>query len=149
MFQIQGSRPGIPVITTRRKPCKRPPPSWGQNRSIKPFHEVDSTFHRYWIIGFTKIYNCFQRCNRRGPMGFVSPNGQNFWKMCDLTNFANIPYIEHRYFWGEMTPLRRGVHLHTRGEKIGVSLLVFGAEGAAKNFRALFCKFWGNFLIKK
>ena len=38
-----------------------------------------------------------------------------------------------RYFWGEVIPLG-GVHLHTTGEKNGVVLHVFGAEGAAKIF---------------
>ena len=59
-----------------------------------------------------------------------------------------------------VTPLMGGgFHLHTRGEKIGVFLHVFGVEGAENVFFAApkaprkffvhFCKFWGNFLIKK
>ena len=45
-------------------------------------------------------------------------------------------------YWG-VTP-QVGVHLQTIGEKIGVFLHVFGAEGAAKIFLALFfCKFGG------
>ena len=34
---------------------------------------------------------------RGRPMGFVSSNSRDFWKMCHWTNFANIPYIE-RFF---------------------------------------------------
>ena len=36
---------------------------------------------------------------------------------------------------------------HTRVEKIGVFLHIFGAEGTAKNFWAFFSKFLGNLLI--
>ena len=41
-----------------------------------------------------------------------------------------------------------GFHLQTGGQKMEIFLHVCGAEGAAKNFWALFSKFLWNLLIK-
>ena len=56
--------------------------------------------------------------------------------------------VRIRDIGGGGTPLG-GVIYTPVGEKIGVFIHVFGAEGGAKNVWALFCKFWGDFLIKE
>ena len=78
----------------------------------------------------------------------------NFFKIFDFGHppFGgplpkSIPDTNQRIFSG-VTPLGVG-SIYTQREKNRVFLHVFGAEGAAKIFWVLFCKFWGNFLIKK
>ena len=61
-----------------------------------------------------------------------------------LTNTLTARDMYQRYFWGEVIPLRGGVHLHTRGEKFGVFLHVF-ASSAPKAPRKIFEHFFVNF----
>ena len=61
---------------------------------------------------------------------------------------CKYPGNNQSYYLGGGGDPSRGVHLHTRGEKIGVFLHVFGAKDAAKTFLSTFFKIIGKFVNK-
>ena len=62
----------------------------------------------------------------------TSTNFQKFWDTSTKVPTAPPP-PKYQSILGGGDP-STGVHLQTRGEKVGVFLHVFGAEGAAKKF---------------
>ena len=63
------------------------------SKSVTPtIWELSNRYIRYGLVFEVRTYLMGIREAIEGrPMGFVSPNCRNFWKMCHWTNFEKYP----------------------------------------------------------